>query len=643
MPNVSKITDALRENVLFRRAMGFAWHIAGIAFCWWCSFEILAIRFEYELDPEFDWAYTEYLWLAILVFLSVIIVFRLYQGLWRFFTFRDCVVTGVAFLSGTLVLALAIFLFNGRTFAGFPRSVFLINFMLILGWEIAGRGFVRLLREWRIERAFGASPDQKRVVLVGKPEECDGLIRSLNRQAGQLGKIVAIVTEEARHKGGKLHGIRISTDLESVGELVANLGAEVVLILPPYTGPNRVRRIVDSVSDLQLKCEFRVVPSVDDITAGKVDVSQIRKVEIEDLLNRKSHDIDFERLREFISGKRILITGAGGSIGSEICRQVLKLAPKSMTLFEVSEFLLFEIERELQAEIGETKIIAVTGDVKKTYDVRKAIDRAGGIDIIFHAAAYKHVDLMERNPFSCFENNVVGTATLAQVAEEAGVEQFVLISSDKAVRPTSLMGASKRLAERVLIERSPCVTKYQAVRFGNVLGSSGSVVPIFKKQIAKGGPVTVSSKEVTRFFMTIPEAVELVLAASAIGEDRRVLVLEMGKPVKIDTLARKMIELSGFVPDVDIPIIYTGLKSGEKEYEELLTDDENVTRTEVDRIWVVARKSEAEKGSLDIGHLLELIDEQKEQAIREYAHSLIPGSRLMDGRNDSSSGKVAAS
>ena len=404
-----------------------------------------------------------------------------------------------------------------------------------------------------------------------------------------------------------------------------------------------MRRIVGSVSDLQLKCEFRVVPSVDDITAGKVDVSQIRKVEIEDLLNRKSHDIDFERLREFISGKRILITGAGGSIGSEICRQVLKLAPKSMTLFEVSEFLLFEIERELQAEIGETKIIAVTGDVKKTYDVRKAIDRAGGIDIIFHAAAYKHVDLMERNPFSCFENNVVGTATLAQVAEEAGVEQFVLISSDKAVRPTSLMGASKRLAERVLIERSPCATKYQAVRFGNVLGSSGSVVPIFKKQIAKGGPVTVSSKEVTRFFMTIPEAVELVLAASAIGEDRRVLVLEMGKPVKIDTLARKMIELSGFVPDVDIPIIYTGLKSGEKEYEELLTDDENVTRTEVDRIWVVARKSEAEKGSLDIGHLLELIDEQKEQAIREYAHSLIPGSRLMDGRNDSSSGKVAAS
>ena len=640
MPNVSKITDALRESVLFRRTAGFAWHTVGIVICWWIAF---AIRFEFEIDPEFDASFSEYLWLALVVFLSAIIAFRLYQGLWRFFTFRDCVVTGATFLVGTLALAIAIYCLNGFTFAGFPRSVLLINYMLILGWEICGRGFVRLFREWRIERAFGASPDQKRVVLVGKPDECDGLIRSLNRQAGHLGKIVAIVTEEARHKGGKLHGIRISTELESVGELVANLGAEVVVILPPYTGPNRVRRIVDSVSNLQLKCEFRVVPSIDDITAGKVDVSQIRKVEIEDLLNRKSHDIDFERLRKFISGKRILITGAGGSIGSEICRQVLKLSPKSMTLFEVSEFLLFEIERELQAEIGETEIIAVTGDVKKTYDVRKAIDRAGGIDIIFHAAAYKHVDLMERNPFSCFENNVIGTATLAQVAEEAGIEQFVLISSDKAVRPTSLMGASKRLAERVLIERPPCATKYQAVRFGNVLGSSGSVVPIFKKQIAEGGPVTVSSKDVTRFFMTIPEAVELVLAASAIGEDRRVLVLEMGEPVKIDTLARKMVELSGFIPDVDIPIIYTGLKSGEKEYEELLTDDENVTRTEVDRIWVVARKGEAENSRLDIGHLLELIDEQQEEAIREYAHSLIPGSRLMDGRSDSSSGKAAAS
>lgn len=629
MISSSQITSALRDSVVFRRAMGFAWHIVGIVFCWWTAY---AIRFEFDVSPEHDTSFVKHLWVALVVFLSAIVAFRLYQGLWRFFTFRDCVVTGVAFFTGTVALGLAIYFHNGMSFAGFPRSILIINFMLILGWEIAGRGFVRLFREWRIERALGTGPDQKRAILVGEPEECDGLIRSLNRQAGQLGKIVAIVTEESKHKGGKLHGIRVFTDPGSVGEVAASLGAETVVILPPYNGPNRVREIVDSVSALQLGCEFRVVPSIDDIAAGKVDVSQIRKVEIEDLLNRKSHDIDFERLRKFISGKRILITGAGGSIGSEICRQVLKLAPESMSLFEISEYLLFEIERELHALAGDTEIIAVTGDVKKTYDVRKAIDRAGGIDIIFHAAAYKHVDLMERNPFSCFENNVIGTATLAQVAEEAGVEQFVLISSDKAVRPTSLMGASKRLAERVLIERPPCATKYQAVRFGNVLGSSGSVVPIFKKQIAEGGPVTVSSREVTRFFMTIPEAVELVLAASAIGEDRRVLVLEMGDPVKIDTLARKMIELSGFVPDVDIPIIYTGLKSGEKEYEELLTDDENVTRTEVDRIWVVERTGDSSRERLDIGHILELIDAQQKDAIREYAHSLIPGSRLMDGR-----------
>jgi FlaA1/EpsC-like NDP-sugar epimerase len=267
--------------------------------------------------------------------------------------------------------------------------------------------------------------------------------------------------------------------------------------------------------------------------------------------------------------------------------------------------------------------------VRRSEQLRAAIRQGGGIDLFYHAAAYKHVDLMERNALSCFQNNVVGTQAAIGVAEEEGVKDFVLISTDKAVRPTSLMGASKRLAERLVIERPARGTKCKAVRFGNVLGSNGSVIPIFRQQIERGGPVTVTSKEVTRYFMTIPEAVELVLAAGAIPEDRRIFVLEMGEAVKIDEMARRMIELSGLVPDVDIPVVYTGLKPGEKEYEELLTDDEDVVRTDLDRIWVVKKNEGEELDPVDVGHILELIDDGDEKALRAYADSLIRGSLLL--------------
>lgn len=624
---MSSIVNGVRDNILIRRVIGFVWHLLGFLLCWWLSF---LIRFDFSIEAEFRDSLRETIGIVVAVFLLCILAFRLYQGLWRFFTFRDCLITGIAFGTGTLLTAGGIYLFRGFSFEGFPRSVLVINFLLILGWEIGGRGFVRLYREWRLSRRADEHPAGKRVLVVGDPEESDGLIRSLSRQGNSVGKVVAIIADGSRHRGGRLHGIRVYGELDRVGRLVKEHDVETMIFLPPYTGPNRVRQIIDSVAAEQASCEYRVVPSIDDIAAGRVDVEQIRKVEIEDLLNREPYEIDLDRLREFVNGKRLMVTGAGGSIGSEICRQVLSLKPKSLVLFEISEFLLFEVERELRLSGTDTEIFAVTGDVKKTEHIRKAIATSRGVDIIYHAAAYKHVDLMERNPFACVENNVIGTAVLAEVAEERGVSQFVLISSDKAVRPTSLMGASKRLAERCLIERPHKGTQFKAVRFGNVLGSSGSVVPIFKSQIAEGGPVTVTSPEVTRFFMTIPEAVELVLAAGAIGDDRRVFVLEMGQPVKIDNLARKMIVLSGFVPDVDISIAYTGLKPGEKEYEELLTDDEGVMRTDADRIWVVARKDGTAEEVVDLGYLLELVDAEDEQKLREYVHSLIPGSRLLE-------------
>lgn len=625
---MEKLAIALRNSVVFRRTLGFIWHVIGIVACYYIAFQV---RYDFGMDEMILRKCYQTLPIVLFVYMGCILAFGLYKGLWRFFTFRDSLQTGLALLAGTLLIGLILYFWNERSFDNYPRSVLLINYLLLLGWEVGGRGVVRVYREWGLSRN---RPEGERAgaVIVGEPEQADILIRSLAGQSSLIGGIAAIVTESKKHNGATLHGVRMMSGLDRIGKIVSDSGASMLLFLPPFTAPKRIREVMDSVAEEKLGCEYRVIPSMDDMASGKLDVSSIRKVEISDLLHRDAYKIDTERMRSAIEGKRILVTGAGGSIGSEICRQVLELSPASLTLVEISEYLLFEIERELlhrASELG-VQLIGVTGDIRRAEDIRAAIKRSEGVDVIYHAAAYKHVDLMERNPAACFQNNVIGTATVALVAEETGTEQFVLISSDKAVRPTSLMGASKRLAERVVIERPARGTRFKAVRFGNVLGSSGSVVPIFREQIAKGGPVTVTSRDVTRFFMTIPEAVELVLAAGAVAEDRRVCLLEMGDSVKIDTLARRMIELSGFIPDVDIPIEYTGLKFGEKEYEELLTSDEGVERTDHDRIWVVKVNDDTMVSDpVDLEVLLDLIDEGSEPGLREYAHSQIPESLLL--------------
>lgn len=628
-PFMKRIWDQVKERVWLRRSLGLTWHLLGVVTCYFFAFQI---RFDFDWQGIGKNAFEETLPFAIIVFFTAVFAFRLYEGLWRFFTFRDCIVTAVAFAAGTIVLSLFLFAWKGLSFGGYPRSILLINFLLLLGWEIGGRGFVRYYREWRVERhALRLGTPHRKIIAVGGPDECDQLIRSCARTGAQMGRMVALVTEQKRHQGGHIHRVPIYAGIEGLGRLVADKEASTVLILPPFTRPNRIREVMDAVASEKISCEFRVIPSYDEVAAGKVDVNQIRRVEIEDLLERAPYRLAEERMRSFVQDKRVLVTGAGGSIGSEICRQLIKLAPKSLVLFDVSEFQLFRIDSELAKAQSETRIVACAGDILHEDEVRRAIRMVGGIDVIYHAAAFKHVDLMERNPGPCFHNNVLGTEVIARLAESEGVQDFVLISSDKAVRPTSLMGASKRLAERLVMERPVNGTRFKAVRFGNVLGSSGSVVPIFREQIAAGGPVTVTSPNVTRFFMTIPEAVELVLAAGAVGEDRRICVLEMGNPVKIETLARRMIELSGLVPDEDIHIQYIGLKRGEKEHEELLTEDEGVERTAHDRIWVVKAEDAMQVERVNVEKLRTLIVGGNDEALRRYVHSLIPGSLLLAG------------
>lgn len=618
----------LWDSSLFRRSLAMMFHILGIAIAYFGAY---TLRFDFDIPDKHLVTFEKRVIILFSCYILSILLFRLHRGMWRFFTLRDCVYTAFVFGFGTVLSAVMIYVTNHYSFDGVSRSVLIITYLLLLIWEIGGRGFTRLVRENQY-RSMGKRVGQ--ILVVGPLEQADLLIRAIEPHSGEMGRVVGIVEDDRKHRGSRLRGVKIYTGLASIPDLVRKLSATTILFLPPFTSPRQIQSVVDSLSEEKLRCDYRVVPSLDEIASGQVDVSVIRSVAIEDLLPRLPYESQTERLANMITGKGILVTGAGGSIGSEICRQVLHFRPRVLVLYEISEFHLFLIERELmeQARREGVQLIACAGDVKNQVQLRAMIREAGGIDIFYHAAAYKHVDLMERNSVACFQNNVVGTQVAASVAEEESVGHFVLISTDKAVRPTSIMGASKRLAERVVVERrgGGGVTCFKAVRFGNVLGSNGSVIPIFREQIAKGGPVTVTSPEVTRFFMTIPEAVELVLTAGAIGEDQRIFVLEMGESVRIDDMARRMIELSGFVPDIEIPIVYTGLKKGEKEYEELLTDDENVERTDLDRIWVVKKIGQEEVKRIDMGRILELIDDEDEEGLREYAHSLIHGSKLME-------------
>ncbi len=622
----------IKQNIFFRRSLGFIWHLAGIYFCYWLAF---GLKFDFLISEKNANNFHQTIPIAIVAYVSGILLFRLYRGLWRFFTVWDFFMTIGACIAGTSLLALGVLFRNGGEFGPYPRSVLLINLLLIIGWEVGGRAFVRLLREWKVGRTYVNLKRTRRTLLVGGIDECHFLLRSLQRQQASLGRVVAIVSDDTIGGAATLQHIPITEGLDTLLSVAEKRRVNNILFMPPFHTAGTIREAVDSMTKASFSPSYRVMPSMDDIAEGRVSVNEIRKVEIEDLLDREAYDVNTERLRDFVTGKRVIVTGAGGSIGSEICRQLIHLLPGSLALVDSSEFALFQIERELKPIAEELGVIlfAFTGDVRREDAMERCVQMSGGVDLVYHAAAYKHVDLMERNAPACFHNNAIGTMVMAKVAEKAGATDFVLVSTDKAVRPTSLMGASKRLAERILMERPESRTRFKAVRFGNVLGSSGSVIPIFREQIANGGPVTVTSRSVTRFFMTIPEASELVLAASSISEDRRIFVLEMGEPVRIDRMAHRMIELSGFVPDVDIPIVYSGLKPGEKEYEELLTNDENVERTDDDRIWVVAKNDGVFLDEVDIGELLELIDSGEEAALRDFAHSHIPESKLYDSES----------
>ena len=494
----------------------------------------------------------------------------LYRGIWRFASVPDLRRIFKAIIAGTAGSALVLFLLS--RLVNVPRSAFVLDGLLLMVLLGGPRFFYRFLKDRSLYQ-----PSEKKALIVGAGRAGEMLVRDLLRGLDIGYRPVAFVDDNPHRLGQEIHGVPVVADCDKLPEMVERLEIDIVFIAITEAKARTMRRLVEL-------CErsgrpFRILPGLQNVIDGQVSIQELREVNIEDLLGREPVLLDWQEIARGIGDKTILVTGAGGSIGSELCRQIARLHPRSLLLFERSEFNLYSIELELKRDHPGLSVLPILGDVGD----RLLVDRVLGQqrpDVIFHAAAYKHVPLLEGQSRSAVVNNVLGTATLADAADRFGCGVFLLISTDKAVNPSNVMGATKRAAEILCQEMNTrSETRFLTVRFGNVLASAGSVIPLFKAQIASGGPITVTHRDITRYFMTIPEACGLILQASVIGSGGEIFVLDMGEPVRISYLAEQLILLSGKRPGQDIEITYTGLRPGEKLYEELFYPDEALLPT----------------------------------------------------------------
>ncbi len=519
---------------------------------------------------------------VIFVQFSALFLVGGYSILWRYVSIEDIKVFLKAAAISTTLLIVFRFLpfFNEFNLWQIPVSVILIDAVLAFGGMLALRVLRRFIYEIGDDkRVFSGRkrPKRKAALLVGAGRIGATIAKEVSSRSDAELDIRGFIDDDARKKGGSVSGIKVLGGTDLLPKFVNELDIKQVVIAIDEAQGKEIRRVIEICGRIPVKTQ--IVPSLNEIAHGRVAVSRIRDVQIEDLLGRDPVKLDDNNLHDFLTGKTVMVTGAGGSIGSELVRQIIKYQPSSILLVERAEFFLFQIERELRSQHTGLNFTALIADVGDAPRMREIFDRYRP-DVVFHAAAHKHVPLMESNPVEAIKNNIFATKLLGEIAGEFGVKDFVLISTDKAVNPTSIMGASKRIAEIVVqgLNRK-FATSYMAVRFGNVLGSAGSVVPIFREQIEKGEAITVTDPEMTRYFMTIPEASQLVLQAGALGGGGEIFILDMGRPVKILDLAKDMIKLSGLTPYEDIDIVFTGVRKGEKLFEELEIKGEDLEKT----------------------------------------------------------------
>ncbi|HUI93280.1 MAG TPA: nucleoside-diphosphate sugar epimerase/dehydratase [Chitinivibrionales bacterium] len=504
-------------------------------------------------------------------------VFNLYQGIWRYVSVDDLIDIVKASALSSLVFMFVIVL-SGR-FHGYPRSIYILNFAIFIFLNGGTRVLIRIFRESFVPQVENV----RNVLIVGAGSAGNEIAKTLKSAKRKEYELYGFIDRDPALVGRRIAGLKVLGDLGSVRQHIKKFRIHEIFIAIPEATNKQVEEIIAASKVPDWEVKFKIVPSMLDIMSGKFQLNQIRDVSINDLLSRPNITLDDAHVRRQLAAKTVLITGAGGSIGSELSYQVAAYRPSRLILLDSAEQNAYDLDQDLKKRHPDVVVNTVVGNMLDA-GFMDLLMRRYPVDYIYHAAAYKHVHLMEWNPLAALKNNVLGTAMLASLSERHGVKQFVMISTDKAVNPRGIMGVSKRLAERVVLERHKSGTLFNVVRFGNVLGSSGSVIPLFQKQIREGGPVTVTSPETRRFFMSIPEAVQLVLQASTLNEAKAIFMLEMGEPIKIVDLAKNLIELSGLKVGEDIEIVFTGMRPGEKIEEELLTESENLARTRFDKV-----------------------------------------------------------
>lgn len=541
----------------------------------------LLIRFDGYITPHYMQQMVDALPIMVISYIVMLLSMHLYTRIWRYAGMREMVAVLIATTLGAGLFYTGMYVFD----KSLPRSIYLISWILSTGVIGIGRMVLHYIA-MRYGGKQSTDADMVNTLIIGAGDAGATIAREIERYHKRSRKVIGFIDDDEAKFNRLMGGVRILGNRHDIPSIVKENKVKEIIIAMPSVTRNEIRNIMEICSPL--KCKVNTLPGMYQLLDDEVLVSHLHPVSIEDLLERDEVRLDMDIVEHYIRDKVVLVTGAGGSIGSEICRQIMRVGPKQLLLLGHGENSIYLINQELKNIYKDGPIIPIIADIRDKQQLDQIFTQYNP-QVVFHAAAHKHVPLMEIQPMAAVLNNIYGTRNVADVAGRHGVERFVMISTDKAVNPTSVMGATKRVAEKVIISMNDTYdTKYITVRFGNVLGSRGSVIPLFKKQIEAGGPVTVTDPEMTRYFMTIPEASQLVLQAGAMGKGGEVFLLDMGEPVKIIDLARNMIRLSGLEPDKDIHIKITGLRPGEKKYEELLTSEEGTNRTNHTKIFEAA-------------------------------------------------------
>ena len=574
----------------------------------------LLIRFDGYITSHYLHQMIDALPIMVISYIVMLLSMHLYTRIWRYAGMREMVAVLIATTLGAGLFYTGMYVFD----KSLPRSIYLISWILSTGVIGIGRMVLHYIA-MRYGGKQSTDADMVNTLIIGAGDAGATIAREIERYHKRSRKVIGFIDDDESKFNRLMGGVRILGNRHDIPSIVKENKVKEIIIAMPSVTRNEIRNIMEICSPL--KCKVNTLPGMYQLLDDEVLVSHLHPVSIEDLLERDEVRLDMDIVEHYIRDKVVLVTGAGGSIGSEICRQIMRVGPKQLLLLGHGENSIYLINQELKNIYKDGPIIPIIADIRDKQQLDQIFTQYNP-QVVFHAAAHKHVPLMEIQPMAAVLNNIYGTRNVADVAGRHGVERFVMISTDKAVNPTSVMGATKRVAEKVIISMNDTYdTKYITVRFGNVLGSRGSVIPLFKIQIEAGGPVTVTDPEMTRYFMTIPEASQLVLQAGAMGKGGEVFLLDMGEPVKIIDLARNMIRLSGLEPDKDIHIKITGLRPGEKKYEELLTSEEGTNRTNhtkifeapldtVDRDWLIEKISTFDSCETDmdvIGVLQDII------------------------------------